>query len=91
MNAEWLVVLFFWNKWIGGRRTAGEPLVGTSDIQSPADLAISFEVVQEIRPFPFGRPAILAVAVFVAVPILPLVLTMFSLQDLVARLLRVLL
>ena len=65
--------------------------MGTSDIQSLADLANSFEVVQQIRPFPIGRRAILAVAVFVAVPILPLVLTMFSLQDLVARLLRVLL
>jgi hypothetical protein len=65
-------------------------LVGTADIQSLADLANSFAVVQHIRPFPFGREAIVAVAVVIALPILPLTLTMFSLQEMVARLVQVL-
>ena len=70
------------------------PWWGTSDIQSLADLANSFAIVQHIRPFPFGREALIAVAVIVAVivalPILPLTLTMFSFQELVGRLLKVL-
>jgi hypothetical protein len=84
-------VIAFQKKWIEGRRPSDEPLVGSSDIQSLADLANSFEVVQHIQPFPFGRPAIAAVAVCVALPILPLSLTMFSLQELVTRLVKVLL
>jgi hypothetical protein len=84
-------VIAFQKKWIERRRPSDEPLVGSSDIQSLADLANSFEVVQHIQPFPFGRPAIIAVAVCVALPILPLSLTMFSLQELVTRLVKVLL
>jgi len=84
-------VIGFQKKWIEGRRPSDEPLVGSSDIQSLADLANSFEVVQHAQPFPFGKPAIVAVAVYVAVPILPLCLTMFSLRELVTRLVHILL
>jgi hypothetical protein len=84
-------VIGFQNKWIEGRRPSDEPLVGSSDIQSLADLANSFEIVEHIRPFPFGRSAVIAVAVNVALPILPLSLTMFSFQELVTRLVKVLL
>ena len=84
-------VIAFQKKWIEGQRPTDEPLVGSSDIQSLADLANSFEVVQHVQPFPFGKPAIVAVAVYVAVPILPLSLTMFSLRELVTRLVHILL
>jgi hypothetical protein len=84
-------VIAFQNKWVEGRRQGDESLLGSSDIQSLADLANSFEVVQNIQPFPFGRRAIVAVAINVALPILPLTLTMFSLQELVSRLVKVLL
>jgi hypothetical protein len=84
-------VIGFQRKWIEGHRPSDEPLVGSSDIQSLADLANSFEVVQHIHPFPFGRPAIVGVAIYVALPILPLSLTMFSLQELVTRLVKMLL
>jgi len=84
-------VIAFQKKWIERQRSSDEPLVGSSDIQSLADLANSFEVVEHIQPFPFGRSAIVAVAVCVVLPILPLSLTMFSLQELVARLVKVLL
>jgi hypothetical protein len=84
-------VIAFEKKWIEGQRPAEEPLVGTADIQSLADLANSFAVVQHVRPFPFGAEAIVAVAIFIALPILPLSLTMFSFQEIVTRLLGVLL
>jgi hypothetical protein len=84
-------VIDFQKKWIEGRRQTNEPLIGSSDIQSLADLANSFGIVEHIRPFPFGRSAVVAVAVNVALPILPLGLTMFSLQELVTRLVKVLL
>jgi len=81
-------VIGFEKKWIEGRRPSGEPLVGTSDIQSLADLANSFAIVRHIRPFPFGGEAMVAVAAIIALPILPLALTMFSLQELVGRLVK---
>ena len=84
-------VIGFEKKWMEGQRPEGETLVGSGDIQSLADLANSFAVVQHIRPFPFGKEAIIAVAIFMAVPILPLTLTMFSLREIVARLVQVLL
>jgi hypothetical protein len=83
-------VIGFEKKWIEGQRTSDEPLLGSSDIQSLADLANSFTIVQHIRPFPFGREALIAVAVIVALPILPLTLTLFSFQELVSRLVKVL-
>jgi hypothetical protein len=84
-------VIGFEKKWMEGQRPGDESLVGSGDIQSLADLANSFAVVQNIRPFPFGREAIFAVAVVIALPLLPLSLTMFSLQELVAKLMQVLL
>jgi hypothetical protein len=84
-------VIGFQKKWIEGQRPSDEPLVGSSDVQSLADMANSFDVVQHIQPFPFRKPAIIAVAVCVALPILPLSLTMFSFRELVTRLVQVLL
>ncbi len=84
-------VIGFDRKWIGGRRSPDEPLVGTGDIQSLADLANTFSIVRSITPFPFGRSSLIGLAVIVALPLLPLTLTMFSLEELAIRLLKILL
>jgi hypothetical protein len=84
-------VIGFERKWMTGERPDGEALVGSSDIQSLADLANSFAVVQHVSPLPFGRETIIGLAVIVVLPLLPLVLTMFSMRELVVRLLQVLL
>jgi hypothetical protein len=81
----------FDNKWIGGQRAPDESLVGSADIQSLSDLANSYNLVRSIVPFPFGRNSIAALAVIIALPLLPLSLTMFSLQELALRLLKILL
>jgi hypothetical protein len=84
-------VIEFEEKWIDGRRPADEALVGSTDIQSLADLANSFAIIQHVRPFPFGTEALVALAAFIVLPLLRLSLTMFSLQEIVTRLLGVLL
>lgn len=81
----------FQSKWIGGQRPPDEELLGTGDIQSLADLANSFAVVQSIIPFPFGRSSLLGLAVIVALPLLPLTLTMLSPQELMLRLVKLVL
>jgi hypothetical protein len=84
-------VIGFDKKWVEGQRPAEEPLVGTADIQSLADLANSFEIVQHIQAFPFGKQALIGVAVCVLLPVAPLLLTMFSFQELFTGLVKVLL
>jgi hypothetical protein len=80
----------FEKKWILGQHPDDEPLIGTADIQSLADLSNSFSVVQHIVPVPFGKETIFYLASLIALPLLPLLLTMFSVQELVERLLKVL-
>lgn len=81
----------FDRKWIAGERPPGEELLGTGDIQSLADLGNSFAVVQSIIPFPFGRSSLLGLVVAIALPLLPLALTMFSLKELLTRLVQIVL
>jgi hypothetical protein len=84
-------VLDFDRKWLGERAPEGEALLGTADIQSLADLSNSFEVVRSISVFPFGRRTLTQFAVIVALPILPLTLTMFPLSEIVGRLVKIVL
>lgn len=72
-------------KWIRGGRSNDEQLIGSSDIQSLADLGNSFQGICEIRSFPFDKDTIIQVVLFVLIPMLPLVLTMISLEELVKK------
>lgn len=77
----------FDTKWLRNRAAAGEPLVGSSDIQSLADIANSFDVVRTMRIAPVTRDAILRLAAAALIPIAPLALTMMSLEELLKKLL----
>jgi len=81
----------FDDKWLRGGAPPDEPLIGSGDIQSLNDMAGSFEVVQTMRPFPFSKIAVLQTAIAVLVPLLPLTLTLISLEDLIKRLVGILL
>ena len=81
----------FRDKWMGERRPPGEPLVGSADIQSLADLAGAHDVLREMRLLPFSLHTIVRLAIVVAVPYLPLVLAMIPLEELVGRLITKLL
>jgi len=81
----------FRDKWMGERRPPGEPLVGSADIQSLADLAGAHDVLREMRVLPFSMHTIVRLAIVVAVPYLPLVLAMIPLEELVGRLITKLL
>jgi hypothetical protein len=60
-----------------------------ADIPSRADLGNSFEIVQRMRVVPFTRDVVLRLAVITLVPVVPLVLTMVSLEELLKRLLLI--
>jgi hypothetical protein len=79
----------FDTKWLRGA-PPDEPLVGTADIQSLADLGNSYEVVRTMRLAPVTKEMVLQLAVFTLIPIVPLALTMMPLDQLVKTLLGVL-
>jgi hypothetical protein len=74
----------FERKWIRREAPEGEALIGSADIQSLADLANSFEIVRKMRPAPFDlMTAILPMVAAAAIPFLPLLLTVFPLEEIV--------
>ena len=77
-------------KWLRGGAPAGEPLVGSGDIQSLADMGNSLEAVRTMRLAPITKEAGLQLAIATLVPIAPLLLTMMSLEDLLKKLLGIL-
>lgn len=77
----------FERRWIGPGDGSGEPLLGTGDIQSLADLTNSVRVVQDIRLVPVTRNFLMSAAVFAVGPFLPLALLIYPVETLVARLL----
>jgi hypothetical protein len=76
----------FDGKWLRDGAPPGEPLVGTADLQSLADLGNSFEVVKEMRLAPITRDAILQLAAATLLPVVPLLLTMMPWDELLKRL-----
>jgi hypothetical protein len=75
-------------KWIRGGRPADEPLLGSADIQSLADLRNGFLVVAGIRLVPFGMKNVITLAVITLLPVAPLLLTTFSVEQLLDRVLK---
>lgn len=76
----------FDEKWFHGD-PKGE-LLGTTDIQSLADLANSYAVVGEMRQVPFTLKDVARLAVATVSPISPLLLTIMPLEELLTRLIK---
>lgn len=62
----------FHEKWVTGKAPEGEPLLGSADIQSLADLGGSFEYIRSMKIVPFSVRVILQLAVVAALPAVPL-------------------
>ena len=70
--------------------SADDELLGTGDIQSLADLGNSYALVRDMRAVPFDMQDIVRLAAVTAVPLLPLGLTIFSLEQMVTQILKIL-
>jgi hypothetical protein len=79
----------FDRKWISGESDPSEPLLGSSDLQSLADFRAGFLVVADMQTVPFGLKNVLNLACVTLLPVAPLLLTLFSVEQLVERLLKV--
>jgi len=78
----------FEDRWFRGGASSDEQLLGSADIQSLADLGNSMAVVQEMRLVPFGWRDVTRLVAITAVPFLPLLLTIFSLEDFATYLIK---
>ena len=77
----------FEGAWVRGKAKAeGRELLGASDIQSLADMANSFQVVDQMRPVPFSNMVGIGVFVYFLLPIAPLLLTAIPPEELLSKL-----
>jgi hypothetical protein len=81
----------FHRKWIERDNPGAQPLLGTPDIQSLADLGNGYGVVTGMRILPFGKDTVIRLAIIIVIPLLPLTLTMIPLEQIVDRLIKLLL
>jgi hypothetical protein len=79
----------FEKKWVLGSASPHDELLGAADIQSLADLGNSYAVIGEMRAVPFGLQDMTRLAAVTAAPLVPLGLTIFSLEELVMRLIKI--
>jgi hypothetical protein len=64
----------FDRKWVHVGDSSSEPLLGTSDIQSLADMGNSFALVQAMQIAPITKRLVLQIAAEAAVPLVPVVI-----------------
>ena len=69
-------------KWLVADQPA-EPMLGTADIQSLADLGNSFGQIRNMSALPIARQQIIFIVIAGALPFLPLLLTVFPLDELI--------
>ncbi|MCL5103367.1 MAG: hypothetical protein M1133_04545 [Armatimonadetes bacterium] len=75
----------FHEKWIDGSQTQREKILGTSDIQSLADLANSYAIVQNMSIVPVDRKTITVIAAMAVIPMLPLLFMALPFDEIIAR------
>ena len=78
-------------KWVRGGGPSDEPILGSADIQSLADLANSFEIIRKMRVVPFGLLLVASIVAATLAPMLPLLLLAFPVDELVRRAVKLLL
>ena len=78
----------FEEKWVLNTPPS-EEVLGSADIQSLADLNNSYDIVRSMRPVPFALDDITRLAAATAAPLAPLLLTIFSPEQLIIRLVKI--
>jgi hypothetical protein len=78
-------------KWLRRGAPIDEPLMGSPDIQSLADLGNSYNMVQSMRKVPVTKEDVIRFVVVTLVPVGPLLLTMMPMEEMVKKLVSMLL
>ena len=78
-------------KWVQGDNPAGDTPLGAPDISSLADLGGAYQSLARMRPIPFDPRDALALALAALIPLAPLLLTVYPLDQLFSVLWKALL
>lgn len=78
----------FDTKWVRHSGPADERLIGSPDIQSLADMANSYSVVQSMRSVPFGTDLVTFLFVACVAPLLPLTLTVVPFDKMIDQFIK---
>jgi hypothetical protein len=80
----------FDDKWIAATSPCNEPLVGSSDVQSLADMGGSYDIVASMRNVPITGQMLLGFAVATLLPVAPLLLAVMPLSEILSKLVNIL-
>ncbi|MET0217876.1 MAG: hypothetical protein ABW205_08110 [Burkholderiales bacterium] len=72
----------FDGKWVQGDNPKGEPVLGTPEISSLADLGNAYDVLDRMRPVPFDPADAVVLVLAAVIPMMPLLLTVMPLERL---------
>ena len=75
----------FWEQWAATDNPDGEAMKGNPDASSLADLGVGYERIRSMRLVPFDLRAVISVTATTAVPLLPLLLTVYPFNELIAK------
>ena len=78
----------FDRKWLGEDKPDGTHMLGSPDLQSLADLGSSLDVIGRMRLVPISLRQIIMLALAAALPMVPLVLFVFPLDELIVRIIK---
>lgn len=81
----------FDDKWIRSGGKTDEPLIGSADIQSMADMGGTYELVASMRSTPISVQLLLSMSIATLLPVVPLLLTIMPLEQLLKKLVGILL
>ncbi len=73
--------LRFDDKWVKGDHPKADSIVGSPDVSSLADLGNAYDILGRMRPIPFDPSDALALAVATLMPMAPLLLTVYPLDQ----------
>lgn len=79
----------FHRKWIAGPNDEPESLLGTGDIQSLADLANSYAVIEKMNAFPMNPQSLIRLIIASLLPMTLLLLAVMPLKQLLQLLMKV--
>jgi hypothetical protein len=80
----------FDSKWAEDINSSEEPLLGTADIQSLADLGNSYDLIRKMRAVPISLSDFIAMALPAALPVLPLLATVMPVSEILTGILKLL-
>ena len=78
----------FQRKWIDENEPGGEPMLGTADLQSLADLGNSYQIIQKMRIVPVELSDLIAIVLPGLIPALPLVALVMPISEVIKVLLK---